>query len=68
MRTLAKSLSILTLAACLTLSMGCTRQQWGTAGGAAVGGVAGNLVTGGSGVGTVVGAGAGALIGSQVYK
>lgn len=68
MRTLTKSLSILTLAACLTLSMGCTRQQWGIGTGAVVGGVAGSALTGGSAAGTVVGAGAGALVGNAVAK
>ena len=50
------------------LIMGCTNREWGTAGGAAVGGVAGNLLTGGSTAGTVVGAVGGGIIGNQLSK
>jgi len=40
----------------------------GTVGGAALGGVAGNVLTGGSAVGTAVGAVGGGIIGNQVSK
>lgn len=46
----------------------CTNKDMGTVGGAAVGGVAGNLLTGGSAVGTAVGAVGGGIIGNQATK
>ncbi len=52
----------------ISLLASCTNRDMGTVGGAAVGGVAGNLVTGGSGVGTAVGAVAGGVIGNQATK
>lgn len=52
----------------MSLLASCTNRDVGTVGGAAVGGVAGNLVTGGSTAGTVVGAVAGGVIGNQVTK
>ncbi len=63
-----------TLAACAVLSlsacadMGLTRTQKDTAIGAAVGGVAGSVLTGGSTIGTLGGAAAGGLIGHEVGK
>ncbi len=63
-----------TLAACAVLSlsacadMGLTRTQKDTAIGAAVGGVAGLVLTGGSTIGTLGGAAAGGLIGHEVGK
>lgn len=53
------------LAACDTSP---TRQQVGTGAGAAAGGVAGHVLTGGSTVGTIGGAAAGGVIGSEVTK
>lgn len=44
----------------------CTNRDMGTVGGAALGGVAGNVVTGGSTAGTVAGAVGGGLIGRAV--
>jgi osmotically inducible lipoprotein OsmB len=44
----------------------CTNQDMGTVGGAALGGVAGNAITGGSTAGTVAGAVGGGLIGRAV--
>lgn len=44
----------------------CTNKDMGTVGGAALGGVAGNALTGGSTAGTVVGAVGGGLIGRAV--
>ena len=56
--------------ACLLLSLaGCgemTPRERNTAIGAAVGGVAGSILTNGSGVGTVGGAAVGGVIGNQV--
>lgn len=44
----------------------CTNKDMGTVGGAALGGIAGNVVTGGSTAGTVVGAVGGGLVGRAV--
>jgi osmotically inducible lipoprotein OsmB len=49
-----------------SLLCACTNKQMGTVGGAAIGGVVGNAVTGGSTAGTVVGAVGGGLIGNAV--
>lgn len=52
------------LSACATM----TTQQKNTAVGAAVGGVAGSILTGGSAVGTVGGAAVGGAIGHQMKR
>jgi len=54
----------LSLAACSNMS---TRDKY-TAGGAAVGGVAGNVISGGGTLGTLGGAAVGGVVGSQVGK
>jgi len=63
--------SILTTIAVL-LSVGfltaCTNNEMGTVGGAALGGVAGSALTGGSTAGTIVGAVGGGLIGNAVTR
>ena len=64
-RTLAVC-AIVSLSACA--DMGLTRSQKDTAIGAAVGGVAGSVLTGGSAIGTIGGAAAGGLIGHEVGK
>lgn len=46
----------------------CTNREMGTVGGAAVGGVVGSAVTGGSPLGTVAGAVGGGVIGNQVTR
>lgn len=46
----------------------CTNRDMGTVGGAAVGGVAGNVLTGGSTLGTVAGAVGGGVIGNQLSR
>lgn len=56
----------LILTACLLVS--CTNNQMGTVGGAAVGGVVGSAVTGGSPLGTVAGAVGGGLIGNAATR
>jgi osmotically inducible lipoprotein OsmB len=54
------------LAACESLDKrGYSRQEQGTVGGAAAGGVIGNAATGGSTLGTVGGAAVGGVIGNQ---
>jgi osmotically inducible lipoprotein OsmB len=62
--TLAAGLLCLALGAC----SGMSRQDRNTATGAAVGGVAGAILTGGSTAGTVGGAAVGGVIGNQVDK
>ena len=56
----------------LVLSVGllsaCTNRDMGTVGGAAIGGVAGNALTGGSALGTVAGAVGGGIVGNQITK
>lgn len=61
---LVKAMLVLTM----TLLVSCTNREMGTVGGAAVGGVVGNAVTGGSTLGTVAGAVGGGVIGNQVTK
>ena len=58
--------SLLTVAIAVSLLCACTRQDMGTVGGAAIGGVAGYGLTRGSAVGTAVGAVGGGLIGRAV--
>lgn len=61
-----------TVAVCAVVGLsacgGLTTSQRDTAIGAAVGGVAGSVLTGGSTIGTVGGAAAGGLIGHEVGK
>jgi osmotically inducible lipoprotein OsmB len=61
----------LAIAASLSLLIGCSNLssgQKGAAVGAAAGGVVGNVLTGGSALGTVGGAAAGAVIGNEVRR
>lgn len=55
-------LLVLSLAAC----SGMTQRDQNTAAGAAIGGVAGSVLSGGSAIGTVGGAAVGGVIGNQV--
>lgn len=61
-------LSFISIVLAATLLCACTNRQMGTVGGAALGGVVGYGVTGGSGVGTAVGAVGGGLIGNAVSR
>ena len=63
-KTTAAALLALSLGACANMNA----QQKNTAIGAAVGGVAGSILTGGSAVGTVGGAAVGGVIGNQVKR
>lgn len=65
-----KKLISSTLAVILAVSFlaACTNRDMATVGGAAVGGVAGNALTGGSAVGTVAGAVGGGVIGNQLAR
>lgn len=64
MRTLLLVVSLASLGACTNMNA----QQRNTAVGAAVGGVAGSILTGGSSVGTLGGAAIGGVIGNQVRR
>jgi len=52
----------------VVLLTSCTNREMGTVGGAAVGGIAGSALTGGSAAGTVIGAVGGGLIGNQLSR
>ena len=67
-RSLSASAIILATVMGLGACSGMTQREKNTAAGAAIGGVAGSVLTGGSGVGTVGGAAVGGLIGNQVDK
>ena len=60
---LLSSFALLLVAGSLTA---CTNKDMGTVGGAALGGVAGSAITGGSTAGTVAGAVGGGLLGRAV--
>lgn len=63
-----KSIPVCIAIIVLGLLTACTNREMGTVGGAAVGGVVGNAVTGGSALGTVAGAVGGGVIGNQVTR
>jgi osmotically inducible lipoprotein OsmB len=68
LRTLSSIIAAAALALGLSACETLDRQQVGTATGAAVGGVAGNVVTGGSTLGTIGGAAAGGVVGHEMTK
>ncbi|MBX3708633.1 MAG: hypothetical protein KIT56_06685 [Gammaproteobacteria bacterium] len=61
-------LSSITVILAMGLLTACTNRQMGTAGGAALGGVVGYGVTGGSAAGAAVGAVGGGLVGHAVTR
>lgn len=64
-----KILAGVALISVLALGTGCANNPTlGTVGGAAVGGVAGNVLTGGSAIGTAAGAVGGAVVGNQLSR
>ena len=63
-KLLVAALTLATLAGCANM----TARERNTAVGAAVGGVAGSVLTNGSGVGTVGGAAVGGVIGNQIRR
>jgi osmotically inducible lipoprotein OsmB len=67
-RTVVSIATAVTLASALTACGTPSNQTMGTVGGAALGGLAGSAVTGGSTVGTVGGAAVGGVIGHEVTK
>jgi osmotically inducible lipoprotein OsmB len=66
----AVAMGALALAAIVGLSgcAGMSTRDKNTAGGAAIGGVAGAVLTGGSAIGTVGGAAVGGVIGNEIGK
>jgi osmotically inducible lipoprotein OsmB len=68
MDKLAKSLVVMLVLTTLAGCAGMTAREKNTAIGAAVGGVAGSVLTNGSGVGTVGGAAVGGIIGNQIKR
>jgi osmotically inducible lipoprotein OsmB len=60
--------SCMVLAVVIVLVTGCTNREEGTGVGAVAGGIAGNVLTGGSAAGTVVGAVGGGLVGNAVSR
>ena len=67
-QAIVMGLSLLFLTFALSACTSSQRQDVGIAGGAVVGGVAGNALTGGSAVGTVVGAAVGGVTGNELAK
>jgi osmotically inducible lipoprotein OsmB len=67
-RTLSVSALVLALATGLGACSNMSRQDKATAAGAAIGGVAGSVLTDGSAAGTVGGAVVGGVIGHEVEK
>jgi osmotically inducible lipoprotein OsmB len=51
-----------------SLLVACTNREYATTTGVAIGGVAGNLLTGGSTAGTVAGAAVGGVAGNQMAR
>lgn len=67
-RSLSASALILATALGLGACSGMTQREKNTAAGAAIGGVAGSVLSGGSAAGTVGGAAVGGVIGNQINK
>jgi uncharacterized protein YcfJ len=66
--TMKKVSLICSLILSVSLLSACQRSDVGLVGGGVIGGVAGNALTGGSGIGTAVGAVGGAFVGHQLAK
>lgn len=62
------ALMMCTVVFATSLSGCASRETWGTVGGAALGGVAGHGLSGGSTLGTVGGAAVGGVIGNKISK
>ncbi|MDC7707365.1 glycine zipper 2TM domain-containing protein [Vogesella indigofera] len=67
-QTLTRSLTLLAAIAALTGCAGMTQNQKNAAIGAAIGGVAGSVLTGGDTLGTIGGAAVGGVIGNGGIK
>ena len=68
MKKTAAVLCTIMLASSLTTMTACRRSDMGLVAGGVVGGFAGNALTGGSGVGTAVGAVGGAYVGHELAR
>ena len=68
MKKLIVLFSMVLISASLAGCSNMTRGEKGMLAGGAVGGIAGNLLTGGSGLGTAFGAVGGALVGNKMAK
>jgi osmotically inducible lipoprotein OsmB len=64
-KLISMNVAILLIVGSLTA---CTNRDMGTVGGAALGGVAGSALTGGSALGTVAGVVGGGIVGNQLAK
>lgn len=67
-RTFAATAMALVLASSLAACSGMSQRDRNTAAGAAIGGVAGSVLSGGSAAGAVGGAAVGGVIGNQIDK
>ncbi|WP_280152966.1 glycine zipper 2TM domain-containing protein [Piscinibacter sp. XHJ-5] len=67
-RTLSTTALVVALAAGLGACSGMSHRDKTTAAGAAVGGVAGSVLTNGSAIGTIGGAAVGGVVGNEVGK
>jgi osmotically inducible lipoprotein OsmB len=68
MRRTIQALSVMAVALTAAACADMTHQQRDTVAGAAIGGVAGNVVTGGSTAGTLGGAAVGGVVGHEVGR
>lgn len=68
MNAMVKVVAVISLTGTLGACSGMSRQDQNTAAGAAIGGVGGAVLTGGSALGTVGGAAVGGVIGHEVGK
>ena len=68
MQALKRCFAVIPVLATLAGCAGMTTQEKNTAIGAAVGGVAGSVLSNGSGIGTAGGAAVGGLIGNQIKR
>jgi outer membrane lipoprotein SlyB len=68
MKSIASVVLSIALATSVVTVSGCTNRDLGTTGGAALGGLAGYGLTGGSGIGAAVGAVGGGFLGNSVSR
>ena len=66
MNTTIKTLGIIVIASGLSACAGMSQTEKGTLSGAAIGGVAGCVISGGNPIGAVAGAAAGGIIGHEI--
>ncbi|GEM_PF-1800600 len=68
MKKISSVIATIILSTSLLSLNACTNRDMATVGGGVLGGAAGNVLTGGSGVGTAVGAVGGAVVGNQLAR